>query len=115
MNAGKRIPISEIKAMWIMVMFDLPTITKEEKRDYTRFRKYLLREGFIALQYSVYARYSACRENARKYYRYIGEIVPAGGRVRILMVTEKQFGEMVSLYGKSVQEVEKKPEQLLLF
>ena len=101
--------------MWIMVMFDLPTITKEEKRDYTRFRKYLLREGFIALQYSVYARYSACRENARKYYRYIEAIVPPGGHVRLLMVTDKQFGEMVSLYGKTVQEVEKKPEQLLLF
>ena len=101
--------------MWLMVMFDLPVMTREEKRNYTRFRKYLLAEGFYSLQYSVYAKYSSCRENARKYYRYIGEIVPAGGRVRILMVTEKQFGEMVSLYGKSVQEVEKKPEQLLLF
>ena len=62
--------------MWLMTMFDLPTISKEEKKEYIRFRKYLLREGFIQLQYSVYAKFLASRENSRKYYRYIQEIVP---------------------------------------
>ncbi len=115
MSASGRTPVSEIKAMWLMVMFDLPMVTQEEKHNYVHFRKSLLAEGFQALQYSVYAKYSCCRENAQKYYRYIGEIVPPGGYVRLLMVTDKQFGEMVSLYGKTVREVEKKPEQLLLF
>ncbi|MBE6389981.1 MAG: CRISPR-associated endonuclease Cas2 [Lentisphaerae bacterium] len=107
--------LSEIKSMWLMTMFDLPTISKEEKKEYTRFRKYLLREGFIQLQYSVYAKFLASRENSRKYYRYIQEIVPPGGYVRLLMVTDKQFGDMVSLYGTKIEEVEHKPEQLLLF
>ena len=101
--------------MWLMVMFDLPTVSKEEKREYSRFRKYLLGEGFIQMQYSVYAKYCASRENAQKYFRYIRDIIPPGGYVRLLMITDKQFGEMVSLYGKTVEEVEKKPEQLLLF
>ena len=101
--------------MWLMVMFDLPVVTVEEKRQYTRFRKYLLREGFLQLQFSVYARFSASRENAQKYYRYIQSAVPPGGRVRLLMVTDKQFGDMVSLYGTKFEAVEKKPEQLLLF
>jgi len=101
--------------MWLMTMFDLPTISKEEKKEYTRFRKYLLREGFIQLQYSVYAKFLASRENSRKYYRYIQEIVPPGGYVRLLMVTDKQFGDMVSLYGTKIKEVEHTPEQLLLF
>ena len=101
--------------MWLMVMFDLPVVTKEEKREYSRFRKSLLKEGFIQLQFSVYAKYNASRENAAKYFRYIGSAVPPNGHVRLLMITDKQFGEMVSLYGKSIQEVEKKPEQLLLF
>ena len=107
--------ISDIKAMWLLAMFDLPTVTKEEKREYTRFRKYLLKEGFIQLQFSVYAKFCASRENAAKYYRYIETAVPPQGHVRLLMITDKQFGEMVSLYGKTVQEIEKKPEQLLLF
>lgn len=101
--------------MWLMVMFDLPTISKEEKREYTRFRNYLTREGFIRLQFSVYAKFLASRENSRKYFRYIQAVVPPGGYVRILMVTDKQFGEMVSLYGKNIRDIEQKPEQLLLF
>lgn len=101
--------------MWLMVMFDLPTITREEKRAYTKFRKYLIGEGFIQMQYSVYAKYLASRENAQKYYRYIKAAVPPGGHVRLLMITDKQFSEMVSLYGKNIEEVERKPEQLLLF
>ncbi len=101
--------------MWLMVMFDLPVVTAEEKRQYTRFRKCLLREGFLQLQFSVYAKFSASRENSRKYYSYIREAVPPGGKVRVLMITDKQFGEMVSLYGKRIEDVEKRPEQLLLF
>ena len=101
--------------MWLMVMFDLPTVTKEEKRNYTRFRKYLLAEGFVQLQYSVYAKYCASRENSQKYYRYIQDVVPPGGHVRLLQVTDKQFGDMISLYGKTLQTIEEKPEQLLLF
>lgn len=107
--------ISDIKSMWLLVMFDLPTVTKEEKREYARFRKYLLKEGFIQLQFSVYSKFCASRENTAKYYRYIESAIPPEGHVRLLMVTDKQFGEMVSLYGKTVQEIEKKPEQLLLF
>ena len=101
--------------MRIMVMFDLPTVSAEEKKQYTRFRKYLLREGFLQLQFSVYAKFCASRENAQKYYNYIQTAVPPDGRVRLLMITDKQFGDMVSLYGKTSEEIEKKPEQLLLF
>lgn len=98
-----------------MVMLDLPVVSTEEKRQYTRFRKYLLREGFLQLQFSVYAKFCASRENAQKYFNHLKAAVPPGGKVRLLMITDKQFGEMVSLYGKKIEEVEKKPEQLLLF
>ena len=98
-----------------MVMFDLPVVSTEEKRQYTRFRKYLLREGFLQLQFSVYAKYCASRESAQKYMNHLKSAVPPGGKVRLIMITDKQFGDMVSLYGKKVEDVEKKPEQLLLF
>lgn len=101
--------------MWLMVMFDLPVVTREERREYSRFRRYLVGEGFIQLQYSVYAKFFASRENSLKYHRCIRSAVPQGGHVRLLMVTDKQFGDMVSLYGKKAEEIEKKPEQLLLF
>lgn len=101
--------------MWLMVMFDLPTLTKREKLEYVHFRKMLLHEAFVMLQLSVYAKYCASRENGHKYYAYVGEAVPPGGYVRVLMVTDKQFGEMVSFYGKTLQSIEHPPEQLLLF
>ncbi len=104
-----------MKAMWLFTMFDLPVKTKDEKRNYARFRKFLLGEGFIQLQYSVYAKFCSTRENAEKYCRYVEGAVPEKGKVRVIMVTDKQFGDMISLYGKSVQDIEKKPEQLLLF
>lgn len=107
--------LSGVKSVWLMVMFDLPTVTKEEKREYTRFRKYLLAEGFVQLQFSVYAKFCASRENSQKYNRVIKEVVPPEGYVRLLCVTDKQFGDMVSLYGKKIEEIEEKPEQLLLF
>ncbi len=98
-----------------MVMFDLPVVSTEEKRQYTRFRKYLQREAFLQLQFSVYAKFCASRENAQKYLNHLKFEVPPGGKVRLLMITDKQFGEMISLYGKNLEEIEKKPEQLLLF
>lgn len=106
---------SELKAMWLLVMFDLPVKTKPQRREYTRFRNLLLANGCMQLQFSVYARFCVSRENADTYGRIIQPAVPNGGFVRILMVTDKQFGEMVSLYGSLVLDVEQEPEQLLLF
>ncbi len=101
--------------MWLLTMFDLPTKTSQERREYSRFRKMLLREGFVQLQLSVYAKFCSTRENAGKYCSYIEGKVPPNGQVRVIMVTDKQFGDMLSLYGKKREDIEKKPEQLLLF
>ena len=106
---------SELKAMWLLVMFDLPVKTKPQRREYVRFRNLLLANGCLQLQFSVYARFCVSRENADTYGRIIQPAVPNGGFVRILMVTDRQFGEMVSLYGSMELEVEQEPEQLLLF
>ncbi len=101
--------------MWLLTMFDLPTKTPIERRDYSRFRKMLLQNGFIQLQLSVYAKYSSSRENTIRYCRHIETGVPPFGQVRVIMITDKQFGDMVSLYGEKRQNAERKPEQLLLF
>ena len=50
--------------MWIMVMFDLPVDTKQARRQYTLFRKGLLKDGFTRMQFSVYVRHCASEENA---------------------------------------------------
>ena len=53
--------LSEYKIVWLLTMFDLPTLTKIDRRNYTRFRNKLLANGFTRLQFSIYARCWACR------------------------------------------------------
>ena len=55
--------------MRIIVMFDLPVITDKEKKTATKFRKFLLDEGFIMMQYSVYSR--ICKNNDELYNKII--------------------------------------------
>ena len=107
--------LSKIENMWIFAMFDLPVTTDDKRREYSRFRKMLLAEGFTMLQYSVYAKFCASRENAEKYSRYIRIGLPPEGEVRVIMITDKQFEQMAVFYGRFSKKPESPPEQLLLF
>ena len=101
--------------MWLFVMFDLPVKTRAERRRYSQFRKGLLKEGFLALQYSVYARYFESEEAAKGCRRRVAKKVPEAGRVRLLHVTERQFATMAVFFGNRADPVEEPPDQLLLF
>jgi len=101
--------------VWLFAMFDLPVTTKEARRDYTRFRKALLGEGFAMLQYSVYARYCNSEARSAVFRRRLEAILPPHGEVRLMAVTERQFGKMEVFYGKKRSQPEKKPEQLNFF
>jgi CRISPR-associated protein Cas2 len=111
----KKRDLSEYRAMWLFAMFDLPVDTREARKRYVRFRKALLREGFMMLQFSVYARYFASEEGSESHRKRIRAIIPSEGQVRLMAVTDKQFGKMEVFYGKTAQEPEKAPEQLMLF
>lgn len=101
--------------MWVMVMFDLPVGTKEQRRDYAKFRKKLIEHGFWQLQYSVYARPCFSDDTAAAYRARIQPWLPPLGQVRILMFTDKQFGRMEVFYAKIKVDPEKVPEQLSFF
>jgi CRISPR-associated protein Cas2 len=101
--------------MWLFVMFDLPVATKDDRRRYAQFRKCLIREGFLGLQFSVYARFFESEEATTACRGRVTERVPEAGRVRMLHVTERQFATMAVLFGKRTDEPEQPPEQLLLF
>lgn len=101
--------------MWAMVMFDLPVTTAEDRRNYTRFRKKLLGDGFMQLQFSVYARPCRTDESAETHQTRVERWLPPYGQVRILLFTDKQFGRMKLFFSKRASEVEKQPEQLSFF
>lgn len=85
--------------MRILVMFDLPTTTAEDKREYMHFRKGLIKLGFDMLQYSIYTRITRNNDDAKKYINLVKVILPPVGSVRLLKVTEKQYASMLVLLG----------------
>ncbi|QBZ82393.1 CRISPR-associated endoribonuclease Cas2 [Hydrogenovibrio crunogenus] len=101
--------------MWIIVLFDLPTDSEKARKDYTNFRKHLLENGFTMMQYSVYMRHCASDENAQMHVQRVRAILPPDGEVRIVKITDKQFGKIEVFYGKKRIETEKAPEQLMFF
>ena len=112
---GKEYVLSGYRGMWLFTMFDLPVTTKKARKRYTEFRKALIKEGFSMMQYSVYARYCPSEEMADAYKRRIHTHLPPEGYVRLLMVTDRQFGKMESFIGEKDASVEKPPEQLVFF
>jgi len=101
--------------MWVITMFDLPVDTKEARKAYTNFRKALLSDGFVMLQFSVYARHCPSEENAVVHERRVKAFLPEDGEVRLLKITDKQFERMKVFYGKMRKPTEKAPEQLSFF
>ena len=107
--------LSGYRCMWIVAMFDLPVDTRKARKRYAEFRRTLITEGFSMLQYSVYARYCASEEAAESQRTHIRAALPPEGYVRVLAVTDRQFGKMESYIGKSNAQTEKAPPQLQLF
>lgn len=93
--------------MRMFVFFDLPTETIEDKRYYRTFRKSILNEGFIMVQFSVYVRYCRNKSEYLKYLRRIKQIIDdTKGEVRIIAFTEKQYEKMHVLSGKKKSDEE---------
>lgn len=86
--------------MRVMIMFDLPTTTKEDVRIYTKFRKQLINEGFLMLQYSIYMKSCLNKEAATGVVKKIKKYIPQDGHVRALIITEKQYEKMIILVGE---------------
>src|SRR5699024_129613 len=93
--------------MRIIVFFDLPVVIPRERREYTRFRKFLLKDGYTMLQYSVYSRICNGQDGVRKHMRRLNEnLPPVNGAIRALSITEKQFENMAILLGSRTPEEE---------
>lgn len=91
--------------MRLMIMFDLPVETAAERKEYRIFRKKLINEGFLMIQFSVYERVCVTRQAAIFLENRVRKFVPSGGVVQSLMVTEKQYNDMHFLVGKPIKDV----------
>lgn len=102
--------------MRVIVFFDLPTLTKKQRKEANRFRMFLLKDGYYMLQLSIYSRIVRGRDSLAKHLNRLTANLPPEGSVRCLEVTEKQFVNMKILLGPpKVQEKLVTGQQLLLF
>ena len=113
MNKTER--LNQYRILWVFVFFDLPTETKKERKDYARFRKLLMADGFTMLQFSIYTRHCNSRENADVHIKRVKSFLPPKGEVIVFTLTDKQFGMME--FFRSAKEAERPdtPQQLELF
>jgi CRISPR-associated protein Cas2 len=107
--------LNAYRIMWTLVMYDLPTETKKERKAAARFRKELQQDGFSMFQFSMYVRHSSSSENADVHSKRVKRNLPELGKVGILQITDKQFGQMELFYGAKAVELPDVPQQLELF
>ena len=87
------------KYMKLLCMFDLPVDTSDQQRAYRKFRRDIMSEGFIMIQYSVYVRTCPNRQFADQMEKRLRKYVPKEGNVRLLTITEKQYEDMKVMVG----------------
>ncbi|MFN8309590.1 MAG: CRISPR-associated endonuclease Cas2 [Chitinophagales bacterium] len=101
--------------MWVLVFFDLPTETKQDRKNYTLFRDRLLDDGFTMFQFSIYLRHCSSRENMEVHIKRTKANLPPKGKVGIMSITDKQFGDMEIFDGRAEAPVQAIPQQLEMF
>ncbi|MDD4088905.1 MAG: CRISPR-associated endonuclease Cas2 [Tissierellia bacterium] len=100
--------------MRVIVFFDLPTITKSDKREYTHFRKFLIKSGFLMLQESVYCKLALNTTVANTIVANVRKNKPKKGLVQLLTITEKQFSKMEFIIGEALSEILDSDERLVI-
>jgi CRISPR-associated protein Cas2 len=106
--------LSGYRLMWMMVLFDLPVGTKKERKAATKFRQFLLDQGFEMSQYSVYMRFCAGKEQAEAYTKKVEKAVPSTGKIHVVCLTDKQYENIVTFDGRVKEPARRNPEQYVL-
>lgn len=100
--------------MRVLVFFDLPVTTSEDRREYARFRKFLMKNGFMMLQESVYCKLALNGSAASAIIANVHKNSPEKGLVQLLTVTEKQYAKMDIVVGDVKSEVLDSDERLVI-
>lgn len=100
--------------MRIIVFFDLPVTTEKNRKEANKFRKYLIKSGFLMMQESVYCKLVQNDVAALTVIDSLSKNKPNDGLVQVLKVTEKQFSKMIYLVGIKQTEVVETDERIIV-
>jgi CRISPR-associated protein Cas2 len=100
--------------MRVLVFFDLPTVTKHDRKEYTNFRKFLINNGFLMLQESVYCKLALNTTVADNIVINVKKNKPPKGLVQLLTITEKQFSRMEYILGEASSDTINSDERMVV-
>lgn len=100
--------------MRVILFFDLPTETLEDKREYRNFRKFLIKKGFLMMQESVYCKLALNQTVASAIVAAVKNNKPKDGLVQLLVVTEKQFAKMEYICGERTSSIIDSDDKLVI-
>jgi len=106
---------SKYRMAWVLVFFDLPVGTPDERKAATNFRKDLIHDGYMMVQFSVYARPCGTADRVETQVRRLKSKIPNKGEVRGLMISDAQWGRMIIMRSQQMAEAEKMPAQMQFF
>lgn len=102
--------INSYRIMWLFVMFDLPVTTKKERKQASMFKKNMEKDGFVMHQYSVYKRFCASLESAEVHTKRLRSFATDKGHISIMLITDKQYSNIINIWGA----IEKKHKPVTL-
>lgn len=100
--------------MRMLIFFDLPTTTQIDKKNYRKFRQFLISEGFVMVQYSMYSKLVLNSTASKLLLTRIKKNSPSDGVVQVLTITEKQYASMEYLIGSPQDRVEESDRRVLI-
>ena len=103
-----------LRVMRVIVFFDLPITTIQGIRAYTNFRRFLLKDGFIMMQESVYSKLAQNQLAANALISHVRKNSPDEGLIQILTVTEKQYSNMEMIIGNKKGDVINSSERMII-
>lgn len=100
--------------MRTIVFFDLPNIYAKDKRNYLKFRKYLINEGFVMMQESVYSKIILNSQQSTLLIDRIRKNAPSKGLIQVLTITEKQYSQIEYIIGESNSKIINSEDRLII-
>lgn len=100
--------------MRMMIFFDLPTVNQEDKKEYRKFRKFLISEGFIMMQESVYSKILLNSTTMNSMKNRVEKNKPKKGLVQALVITEKQFSSIAYIVGENTSTIKSDDSRIVI-
>ena len=102
------------RVMRTMVFFDLPNVYLRDKKKYIKFRKYLINEGFIMMQESVYSKLVLNSQQSTLLINRIRKNAPKRGIIQVMTITEKQYSQIEYIIGETQNKIIDTEDKLIV-